>query len=590
MTQYLFVVDRPLPDTGRIASSGMGKSAHQPHDSIADLGPDIEWLRIYSGVGRALGLCRAPSEEVLQAVLAADVPTPGRIVPVDPSQRVGVISITRGIGTDDGVPDPVFRFTTAEGDLRLAPRDADTAAELAALEREHLVALTGTADDGGFFVEEARSLAPLAEHIRPATGTQPWVVLLARFADSPGDPLQPKDWFESLLGASRPGLRHYFSDISYGALDTTYDVHGWRTLPLPRAAYPDNENDLQKGCTELFSEIDFTAFYGVAMIIDQDLRGNVNGLGAGRETKILGQDQFWGLVWLGPGGWRNPWIWAQEMGHTYGLKHTLLSRGSSTPPRSGWDVMGTVTTCAETFQGGCLGQHTTGYHKDELGWLDSARTAVLSNGARSVRLSPLSEPEDGGLLYAQIEIPGETNRFYAVEVRRRSGYDTNIPGTAPSPAAVVHEIDLDPTVNPESLTLGDGVEPVNGPGGAWRPGESFNGDGVRIDVLTEAGAGLDIRAVYAPRPPTVRLEFAGCAFGTARFVPSWGPHTDDLADRIEAEFRIAGSANWISLAGPTLITAGSNQRVHLRARACNSLGCSAFATTSAVSTCTVNPP
>ena len=41
----------------------------------------------------------------------------------------------------------------------------------------------------------AESLAPLSGHIRPAIGTQPWVVLLARFADSPGpNPPEPKSW------------------------------------------------------------------------------------------------------------------------------------------------------------------------------------------------------------------------------------------------------------------------------------------------------------------------------------------------------------------------------------------------------------
>jgi hypothetical protein len=250
--------------------------------------------------------------------------------------------------------------------------------------------------------------------------------------------------------------------------------------------------------------------------------------------------------------------------------------------------MGTVTTCLDTFQGGCLPQHTTGYHKDRLGWLDPSRSTRVAATAGRLRLASLSNPEEQGSLYVEVAIPGETDRYYAVEARHRSGYDDNIPGAAPSSAIVIHEIDLNR--NPEAYTVDHGEDDTNGSGGAWVVGESFIGDGVQIDVLQAFGTGFEIRVLYAPRPPVVRLDYGGCHFGVVKFVPSWAPQPDDVVTSAQAEMRYAGSTNWMPLPGPTVIEADSNQQVYLRARMCNGLGCSAYASVSAKEQCTEHPP
>jgi Protein of unknown function (DUF4242) len=579
-----FIVERDLPEIEILQRKQLGEAVAKINNMLRELGPNTEWVESYAADNHTFSVYLAENEYVLrkQAEISGFPAT--KISEISANSMVGTISVVRGTTADESSIEPRLFFSSGEGSFRVYEDGPVGVAELLRKEGDQLLRIQGKKIGELLAVDEVEVVGTLRKHIRPAVGVQPWVVLLCRFADSPGSPPESKAWFENLISASHPGLRHFFKDISYGALDTTIDVLVWRTLPGKRADYPNDEGDLLPACTDLYPEVDFTTYYGVIMVVDQNLN-NAAGLGSGREATIHGHKQFWGLVWLGTSGWRQPRIWAQEMGHTYGLKHTLVL--SSPILRSGWDFMGTVTTCAQTFQGGCLPQHTTAYHKDRLGWIDDNRSMNVSTTALELRIASLSNPDDNGLLYAEINIPGETERYYSVEARHRSGYDQNLPGTAPSSSIVIHEIDQ--TRNPESYTVDHGANDTNGLGGAWVVGETFVGDNVLIEVLQAAGNGFDVRITYPPRPPIVRLEYAGCFFGSVRFVPSWSAQTGDVVTSIDAEFRYASSPNWVSLSGPTVISANSNQRVYLRARACNAVGCSSYAGVSAKQKCTAHP-
>jgi hypothetical protein len=579
-----FIVGREIPQTDHFERTSRREAFARLTEGLRDLGSETQLLESYEADQRTIGVYLAKDEYVLrrQAELSGIPAT--NITEIDADAMLGTLSVVRGSRHDESSPEPRLFFSAAKETIEIDKSSPIAPTELMRLENDRLLLVHGSSVGDLLSIGDVQVVASLTAHIRPAVGPQRWIVLLCRFADSTGDPPETREWFENLTSASHPGLRHFFNDVSYGALDPTFDIVGWRTLPGNRADYPRDEQDLLLGSTDLFPGVDFIAYYGVIMVIDGDLK-DAAGLGAGRKATIHGHRQFWGLVWLGNTGWHRPRTWAQEMGHTYGLKHTLTRFDPD--DRSGWDFMGTVSKCTDTFQGGCLPQHTTGYHKDRLTWLDPARTARITSNTGSLRLASLSNSEGEGFLYVEVGIPNETERFYAVEARHRSGYDSNIPGDAPDSAIVIHEIDLN--LNPESFTVDHGANATNGPGGSWLVGESFVGDGLQIDVLQELGTGFEIRVTFAPDPPIVRLEFAGCSFGSARFVPSVAPQPDDSVTSLEIEKRYVGSSHWTPVTLPTVITANSNQTVYLRARACNQFGCSAYAVVTAKQKCSVHP-
>src|SRR4029450_1699501 len=72
---------------------------------------------------------------------------------------------------------------------------------------------------------EASPLGPQAL----VSGSQKWVSILCRFADSASVTPYPKTWFETLmLGGAAPGLDHYWRESSFGTIDLTGRVLlGW---------------------------------------------------------------------------------------------------------------------------------------------------------------------------------------------------------------------------------------------------------------------------------------------------------------------------------------------------------------------------
>lgn len=583
MTLRTFIVERDIPEMEIPDQKPLSEAVAKLTEAWQELGPTTQWLDSYVADNKTFGIYLAPDEYILREQAKKTGFPVSNIWEIAADEMVGTISMVRGITSNgSSIQRPVF--CTGGGNFSIRVDGPIAAAELLTRERDQLLRIRAKYIGGLLVVEDIQVLGTLTKHIRPAVGVQPWIVLLCRFADSPGSPPESNEWFENLVSDSRPGLRHFFKDVSYGALDTTFNVVGWRTLPETWADYPSDEG-LLGPCTDLYPEVDFTQYYGVITVVDRGLK-SASGLGTGRKATIHGHKQFWGLVWLGTSGWRNPAVWAQEMGHTYGLKHTLLL--SDPLDRSGWDFMGTVVHgCIEKFQGGCLPQHTTAYHKDRLGWLNESRSLSISTTHDQLRLASLSNSDDDGVLYAEVNIPSETDRYYAVEARHRSGYDQNLPLGAPISAVVIHEIDQ--TRNPESYTVGHGADDTNGAGGAWTAGETFVGDGVQIDILRESGNGFDIRVTFAPRPPNVRLEYAGCRFGWARYLPVWSAQSGDVVTSFQVEMRYNGSSTWVSLPGRTVIVANSNQRVYLRVKACNALGCSSYASASAKRECTAQP-
>ena len=90
------------------------------------------------------------------------------------------------------------------------------------------------------FEAAAMEVNPQADELSAAavTGNQKFITILCRFADSTDTTPYPKEWFETELGASYPGVDHYWREVSYYTIDLTGSVTvGWYDLPKNRADY-----------------------------------------------------------------------------------------------------------------------------------------------------------------------------------------------------------------------------------------------------------------------------------------------------------------------------------------------------------------
>ena len=69
-------------------------------------------------------------------------------------------------------------------------------------------------------------------------GSQAWVTILCRFGDATDVTPHPVSHYEQLMGASYPGLDHYWREVSDGIADWSGSrVVGWYNLPHPKSYY-----------------------------------------------------------------------------------------------------------------------------------------------------------------------------------------------------------------------------------------------------------------------------------------------------------------------------------------------------------------
>jgi len=120
---------------------------------------------------------------------------------------------------------------------------------------------------------------------------------------------------------------------------------------------------------------------------------------------------------------------------------------------------------------------------------------------------------------------------------------------------------------------------ISAPAGhvVWLRARACNGNGCSGYAQTSA-TGATSCPVPIPSPPKVMLEYTGCSSGTNSFAVTVGPLGSVPATSFVKQSKVASGA-WTTLTG-SKITAGSQQTVYLRAKACNANGCSSYATTS----------
>ena len=236
------------------------------------------------------------------------------------------------------------------------------------------------------------------------TGSQAWVTILCRFGDATDVTPHPVSYYEGFLGASEPGLEHYWNEVSYGNIPDLRGsiVVGWYNLPRPRSYYVydkdgdgEEESDgrrMREDCTAAAdADVFFPDFWGINLVYNGKLERDVGGFVSVRGPNILltkdGQQQFYSVTHLSAQGAESQATWAHEMGHAFGLMHSSGPYGQDDPRASPttydsqWDVMSGGRSLDPHPDYGRIGVHTIAYHKDFLGWIPPRSSLKNTGGA-----------------------------------------------------------------------------------------------------------------------------------------------------------------------------------------------------------------
>lgn len=341
--------------------------------------------------------------------------------------------------------------------------------------------------DGELAVKGAKSVS----------GPQPWISILCKFSDVADEP-RSLAYFQGMYASTYPGLDHYWRALSYDKVNVSgSNAVAWVTLPYSVSHYASSGGgDLDAMVNDCTAAADpyvyFPNFVGINMMFNDEF--GPYAWGGSRYLTLDGATKRYRVTWEPPWGYRNVAVIAHEMGHGFGLPHSNNADGDTDPYDNPWDVMSDAWHYAvsnSTY--GTVGKGTIAYHRDILGWIDTARRMVIdSPGIYEATLDHLALSASSNLRMIKVVQPG-SSKFYTVEVRDKVGYDGGLPGFA----VVIHEVD---SGRREDAWLVDAENPANGAdeGAMWRVGECFGdvANEISICVQSVTTEGFVVRVAY----------------------------------------------------------------------------------------------
>lgn len=346
------------------------------------------------------------------------------------------------------------------------------------------------------FVATSRSTLGPGE---PKLGSKPYVVILAKFADRLNEP-KPKSHYDALFSNVKPGLDHYYRNVTYNAMNLAGTVvFNWVTLPKPYADYIragrlDFTLVLTDAAAAVDAQVDFREFYGINVMINDSIGGGIWGLGGGIYLTLDGESRVWGATLNGYS--QDQFLMAHEMGHSLGFGHAGSSEGEYGSP---YDPMGGGKFPDATF--GSVGNHYHVWHKWWAGWIGNNRVYHAFPGSnRLVRIYRRSDGPPLGNLMARVFIDGYARRYYTLEAVKGSpgGYD----GEPMTGYVVVSKVD-EAGGWPRLITV---VDTKPGSGTATDPmlvGETYQNvvEGVRFKVVSTDATSFLLEIEVSPAVP-----------------------------------------------------------------------------------------
>jgi hypothetical protein len=297
----------------------------------------------------------------------------------------------------------------------------------------------------GMFTVTAIEPAPTTRATEAAavTGNTKWLSIGCKFADITDEP-KPLSYFQNMYGSTYPGLDAYWREASYDNINLAGSkAVGWFTLPKPMSAYQIDDTHIQ--WTDLLLDcaaqadpvVNFNDYMGINLMLNGE--PGCCAWGGNRTVTLDGTYRNWSVTWLPPWSYAKLGYVQHEMTHGYGiLWHSYANDNAYGDP---WDVVSNaIGYWPNPYPThpvyGVIGQHTQAYHRDYLGWVPSSRVIIVGEGKTTFSLEQATRPGASGYLMAVIPIDSSTSHFYALEARRRVGFDKDLLGNS----ITIHEI------------------------------------------------------------------------------------------------------------------------------------------------------
>ena len=268
-------------------------------------------------------------------------------------------------------------------------------------------------------IRSAQDLTVLAAPDRQTTGDQKTLVIMMRLGSSTKD-LYTKAELEQIMFGSENSVNDFYRENSFGNVSFSGEVVGPFNIADPDQGKfcPYDQWSDRGDIAARAAGHDLSRFNSTIYVVDayeRCARGGVGELG-GVKTR----------AWIFHSYEPRAFVFAHELGHNLGVDHAsglfCFDRAVENDPSKCYDdqygdfhsVMGASFTLT----------HFNAPHKIAMGWIkpDEVRT-VQAEGEHAIL--PL-EQAGSGIKVLKLAIPGRTNQWYFIELRRRQGYDQRI--------------------------------------------------------------------------------------------------------------------------------------------------------------------
>jgi M6 family metalloprotease-like protein len=315
---------------------------------------------------------------------------------------------------------------------------------------------------------------------QPAAGRINSIGLFLDYPDAPGSPAAPATLARSY--AVEPG---WWQEVSNGRLSVSLTPDArWIRMPAPTTSYlPINSGEsvyryVKDAIAAADPTVDFSRYNHVSFwnapgfnvttgsaFILPELGGMPPIVADGRPIQFG--------VFLGPDvSGRVPQIWNHEQLHVLGL------------PDLGGRAVGWDTTSYANDPPGL--SHLLGWHKWQLRWIDSPQlTCIEAPGTVEETLTPIAAPGGKKLVVVQVD----SYLAYAVEVRRRIGYDRLACGEG----VLVYKIDSRRGGYDDPIVLLGTPRCGNVTPGAFQTGAVAENEHLKVEVLATDGRNYRVR-------------------------------------------------------------------------------------------------